>query len=169
MEGRPKVRTGKGGAPADHGDAGGDGAIVQGAKETLRSGWVLLMDRSRSGGSERSIAHFRRKIFGQATFLLLKNRIAVAVFKAVDKQGSRGVIFEKRLVVRVDLRAGREFAQTGVVEKIEAEQSSRFFHPEVREIIAKARQAVHGLSAPENFAPGRTGRHQDEIWCVAMP
>ena len=148
---------------------GGDRTIVEGAQETVGSVRVLLIDRGRGGGSERRVARVRRKILGQGIFLLQQNRIAVLVFQAVDEQGSRGVIFEQRSIVRIDLRAGRKFSQARVIEQVKTEKSGGFFHAELREIVVQARHSVQSLRALENFTGRRARRHQDQVRRVAVP
>src|SRR5580693_5184313 len=122
---RLKIGLGERGAPADRGDASGYWTIVEGAQEAIRSVRVLLIDRGHGGGSESGVARVRRKILGQGISLLAENRVAVLVLQAVNEQGSRGVIFEQRLIVRIELRPGREFSQTRVIEQVEAKQSRR--------------------------------------------
>ena len=160
---------GQRGAPADGGDGGGDRTSIKRAQETLGSVRVVLIDRGGGGGSERRVARVRRKIFGQGIFLLQENCIAVLVFQAVHEQGSRGVIFEQRSIVRIDLRAGRECSQTRVIEQVKTEKSSRFLHAKLREIVVQARQSVHCLRALQNFTGRRARRHQDHVRRVAVP
>src|SRR4029077_4510451 len=97
------------------------------------------------------------------------NRIAVLVFQAVEEQGSRGVIFEQRSIVRIDLRAGSEFAKPSAVEQAKTEESGRFFHSKLHEIVVKSRQFIKSLRALENFTRRRTRRHQDQVRRIAVP